>query len=122
MVEAWGTAPQSCMSFNSLQRYKYYLTTNTQICQPKVNISMDIFQIQKIAQNKKLDHEFEHALQEQYYIQKTAEYRIRQIRKDVNMLAGISVNGVTLAAFYILSAIMFQKIYDITGGTPLIVF
>jgi len=87
-----------------------------------INIYMNIFEIQRVANNKKLDHEFEHALQEQYYIQKTAEYRIAQIRKDVNMLAGVSVNGVTLAAFYILSAIMFQKIYDITGGTPLIIF
>lgn len=83
---------------------------------------MDIFQIQKIAQNKKLDHEFEHALQEQYYIQKVAEHRIRQVRKDVNTIASVSVNTVTLGAFYVLSAIMFQKIYDITGGTPLIIF
>ena len=119
MVEAWGTAPQSCMSFNSLQRYKYYLTTNTQICQPEVNIYMDIFQIQKIANNKKLDHEFESTLQEQYFLKRQAQYRISQIRKDVNMLAGISVNGATLMAFYFLAAIMFQKIYDITGGTPL---
>ena len=119
MVEAWGTAPQSCMSFNSLQRYKYYLTTNIQICQPEVNIYMDIFQIQKIANNKKLDHEFESILQEQYFLKRQAQYRISQIRKDVNMLAGISVNGATLMAFYFLAAIMFQKIYDITGGTPL---
>ena len=119
MVEAWGTAPQSCMLFNSLHRYKYYLTTNTQICQPEVNIYMDIFQIQKIANNKKLDHEFESILQEQYFLNRQAQYRISQIRKDVNMLAGISVNGATLMAFYFLAAIMFQKIYDITGGTPL---
>lgn len=119
MVEAWGTAPQSCMSFNSLQRYKYYLTTNIQICQPEVNIYMDIFQIQKIANNKKADYEFESMLQEQYFLKRQAQYRISQIRKDVNMLAGISVNGATLMAFYFLAAIMFQKIYDITGGTPL---
>lgn len=80
---------------------------------------MDIFQIQNIANNKKLDHEFEHALQEQYFLKKQAQYRISQIRKDVNMLAGISVNGATLMAFYFLANIMFTKIYDITGGTPL---
>jgi len=83
---------------------------------------MNIFEIQKVASTKKLDHEFENLLQEKYFLQKQAEYRAAQIRKDVNMLAGVSVNGATLMAFYILSAIMFQKIYDITGGTPLITF
>ena len=81
---------------------------------------MNIFEIQKVASTKKLDHEFENLLQEKYFLQKQAEYRAAQIRKDVNMLAGVSVNGATLMAFYILSAIMFQKIYDITGGTPII--
>ena len=80
---------------------------------------MDIFQIQKIANNKKADYEFESTLQEQYFLKRQAQYRISQIRKDVNMLAGISVNGATLMAFYFLAAIMFQKIYAITGGTPL---
>ena len=83
---------------------------------------MNIFEIQKVASTKKLDHEFENLLQEKYFLQKQAEYRAAQIRKDVNLLAGVSVNGATLMAFYILSAIMFQKIYDITGGTPLITF
>ena len=83
---------------------------------------MNIFEIQKVASTKKLDHEFENLLQEKYFLQKQAEYRAAQIRKDVNMLAGISVNGATLMAFYILSALMFQKIYDITCGTPLITF
>ena len=83
---------------------------------------MSIFEIQRVTENKRLDREFDNMLQEKYFLQKQAEYRAAQIRKDVNMLAGVSVNGVTLAAFYILSAIMFQKIYDITGGTPLIIF
>ena len=83
---------------------------------------MSIFEIQRVTENKRLDREFDNILQEKYFLQKQAEYRAAQIRKDVNMLAGVSVNGVTLAAFYILSAIMFQKIYDITGGTPLIIF
>ena len=86
----------------------------------KINIYMNIFEIQKVASTKKLDHEFENLLQEKYFLQKQAEYRAAQIRKDVNLLAGVSVNGATLMAFYILSAIMFQKIYDITGGTPII--
>ena len=71
---------------------------------------------------KKLDHEFNNLLHERLFLQKRAEYRAAQIRKDVNMLAGVSVNGITIGAFYVLSAIMFQKIYDITGGTPLITF
>jgi len=71
---------------------------------------------------KKLDYEFNNLLHERLFIQKRAEYRITQIRKDVNMLASVSVNGATLMAFYILSTIMFQKIYNITGGTPLITF
>ena len=83
---------------------------------------MNIFEIQKVASTKKLDHEFENLLQEKYFLQKQAEYRAAQIRKDVNMLAGVSVNGITLGALYVVSAIMFQKIYDITGGTPLITF
>ena len=69
---------------------------------------------------KKLDHEFNNLLHERLFLQKRAEYRAAQIRKDVNMLAGVSVNGITIGAFYVLSAIMFQKIYDITGGTPII--
>ena len=81
---------------------------------------MNIFEIQKVASTKKLDHEFENLLQEKYFLQKQAEYRAAQIRKDVNLFAGVSVNGATLMDFYILSAIMFQKIYDITGGTPII--
>ena len=71
---------------------------------------------------KKLDYEFNNLLHERLFLQKRAEYRAAQIRKDVNMLAGVSVNGITIGAFYVLSAIMFQKIYDITGGTPLITF
>ena len=71
---------------------------------------------------KKLDYEFNNLLHERLFIQKRAEYRITQIRKDVNMLASVSVNGASLMAFYILSTIMFQKIYNITGGTPLITF
>ena len=71
---------------------------------------------------KKLDHEFNDLLHERLFLQKRAEYRAAQIRKDVNMLASISVNGATLMAFYVMSTIMFQKIYDITGGTPLITF
>ena len=71
---------------------------------------------------KKLDYEFNNLLHERLFIQKQAEYRVAQIRKDVNMLASVSVNGATLMAFYILSTIMFQKIYNITGGTPLITF
>ena len=45
---------------------------------------------------KKLDHEFNNLLQERLFLQKRAEYRAAQIRKDVNMLASISVNGSTL--------------------------
>jgi len=71
---------------------------------------------------KKLDYEFNNLLHERLFIQKQAEYRVAQIRKDVNMLASVSVNGITLMAFYILSTMMFQKIYNITGGTPLITF
>ena len=71
---------------------------------------------------KKLDYEFNNLLHERLFIQKRAEYRASQIRKDVNMLASVSVNGITLMAFYILSTMMFQKIYNITGGTPLITF
>ena len=83
---------------------------------------MNIFEIQRVANTNKLDREFDNMLQEKYFLQKQAEYRAAQIRKDVNMLAGVSVNGITLGAFYVLSAIMFQKIYDITGGTPIITF
>ena len=71
---------------------------------------------------KELDNKFNDLLHERLFLQKRAEYQAAQIRKDVNMLAGVSVNGITIGAFYILSAIMFQKIYDITGGTPLITF
>ena len=79
--------------------------------------------LKKVGVNtQKLDFEFNNLLHERLFIQKQAEYRIAQIRKDVNTLAGVSVNGVTLMAFYILNTIMFQKIYDITGGTPLTIF
>ena len=71
---------------------------------------------------KELDNKFNDLLHERLFLQKKAEYQAAQIRKDVNMLAGVSVNGITIGAFYVLSAIMFQKIYDITGGTPLITF
>ena len=71
---------------------------------------------------KELDNKFNNLLHERLFLQKRAEYQAAQIRKDVNMLAGVSVNGITIGAFYVLSAIMFQKIYDITGGTPLITF
>tara|TARA_Y100000816_G_scaffold161776_1_gene115755 strand:- start:1060 stop:1296 length:237 start_codon:yes stop_codon:yes gene_type:complete len=71
---------------------------------------------------KELDNKFNDLLHERLFLQKRAEYQAAQIRKDVNMLAGVSVNGITIGAFYVLSAIMFQKIYDITGGTPLITF
>ena len=71
---------------------------------------------------KELDNKFNDLLHERLFLQKRAEYQAAQIRKDVNMLAGGSVNGITIGAFYVLSAIMFQKIYDITGGTPLITF
>ena len=69
---------------------------------------------------KELDNKFNNLLHERLFLQKRAEYQAAQIRKDVNMLAGVSVNGITIGAFYVLSAIMFQKIYDITGGTPII--
>ena len=69
---------------------------------------------------KELDNKFNDLLHERLFLQKRAEYQAAQIRKDVNMLAGVSVNGITIGAFYVLSAIMFQKIYDITGGTPII--
>ena len=71
---------------------------------------------------KELDNKFNDLLHERLFLQKRAEYQAAQIRKDVNMLAGGSVTGITIGAFYVLSAIMFQKIYDITGGTPLITF
>ena len=71
---------------------------------------------------KELDNKFNDLLHERLFLQRRAEYQAAQIRKDVNMLAGVSVNGITIGAFYVLSAIMFQKIYDITGGTPLITF
>ena len=71
---------------------------------------------------KELDNKFNNLLHERLFLQKRAESQAAQIRKDVNMLAGVSVNGITIGAFYVLSAIMFQKIYDITGGTPLITF
>ena len=71
---------------------------------------------------KELDNKFNDLLHERLFLQKRAEYQAAQIPKDVNMLAGVSVNGITIGAFYVLSAIMFQKIYDITGGTPLITF
>ena len=71
---------------------------------------------------KELDNKFNDLLHERLFLQKRAEYQAAQIRKDVNMLAGVSVNGITIGAFYVLSAIMFQKIYDITGGTPLLTF
>ena len=71
---------------------------------------------------KELDNKFNNLLHERLFLQKRAEYQAAQIRKDVNMLAGVSVNGITIGAFYVLSAIMFQKIYDITGGAPLITF
>ena len=71
---------------------------------------------------KELDNKFNDLLHERLFLQKRAEYQAAQIRKEVNMLAGVSVNGITIGAFYVLSAIMFQKIYDITGGTPLITF
>ena len=71
---------------------------------------------------KELDNKFNDLLHERLFLQKRAEYQAAQIRKDVNLLAGVSVNGITIGAFYVLSAIMFQKIYDITGGTPLITF
>ena len=71
---------------------------------------------------KELDNKFNDLLHERLFLRKRAEYQAAQIRKDVNMLAGVSVNGITIGAFYVLSAIMFQKIYDITGGTPLITF
>lgn len=69
---------------------------------------------------KKLDYEFNNLLHERLFIQKRAEYRAGQIRKDVNMLASVSVNGATLMAFYILSTILFEKIYSITGGTSIL--
>ena len=69
---------------------------------------------------KELDNKFNDLLHERLFLQKRAEYQAAQICKDVNMLAGVSVNGITIGAFYVLSAIMFQKIYDITGGTPII--
>jgi len=69
---------------------------------------------------KKLDYEFNNLLHERLFIQKQAEYRASQIRKDVNMLASVSVNGATLMAFYILSTILFEKIYSITGGTSIL--
>ena len=100
-----------------------YIDTITHIKEfVKINIYMNIFEIQRVANTNKLDHEFNNLLQEKYFLQKQAENRAAQIRKDVNMLAGVSVNGITLGAFYVVSAIMFQKIYDITGGTPLITF
>ena len=71
---------------------------------------------------KELDNKFNDLLHERLFLQKRAEYQAAQIRKDVNMMAGVSVNAITIGAFYVLSAIMFQKIYDITGGTPLITF
>lgn len=79
---------------------------------------MNIFEIPRI-DTKELDRQFDNMYHQQLFLQKQAEYRARQIRKDVNMLAGISVNGITLCAFYIVAGMIFQKIYDITGGTPL---
>ena len=79
---------------------------------------MNIFEIPKV-DTRELDRQFDNAYHQQLFLQKQAQYRIQQIRKDVDMLAGISVNGITLGAFYIVAGIIFQKIYDITGGTPL---
>ena len=79
---------------------------------------MNIFEIPRI-DTKELDRQFDNTYHQQLFLQKQAEYRATQIRKDVNMLAGVSVNGITLLAFYIVAGMIFQKIYNITGGTPL---
>lgn len=79
---------------------------------------MNIFEIPKI-DTRELDRQFDNAYHQQLFLQKQAEHRALQIRKDVDMLAGISVNGITLGAFYVVAGMIFQKIYDITGGTPL---
>ena len=80
---------------------------------------MNIFEIPKVVDTRELDRQFDSIYHQQVFLQKQALYRAEQIRKDVDMLAGISVNGITIGAFYIVAGIIFQKIYDITGGTPL---
>jgi len=68
---------------------------------------------------QKLDKDFNNLLHKRLFLQKKSEYRAAQLRKDVNMVASVVTNGVTLVAFYTVAGIIFQKIYDITGGSTI---